>query len=313
MILDFVDSGSDVVIEKRYLHGARVDQVLAQEDGNGDVIWHLTDHLGTVKDLVDSSGTVVNHFVYDSYGNLVSQTDETVVSRYLFTGREWDSEIGLYYYRARYYDATVGRFISQDPIGFEAEDSNLYRYVVNNPVDTVDPLGLFGLVLYQNRLITYDNNGMTFTNNIQDVIDAQRRNPNVSINFDNTFAFIIYFPFRTGTDAKKSIIPPGRRPGLDDRGHIVGAQLGGSGDTINNLFAQNSIINQNAWMVYETRVRNYLDSRNLDPDCDPVGLVYSVGLSYTTLPLFPRLRPLAISAIATFTDGHLESGFAFNP
>ena len=142
VILDFVDSGSDVVLEKRYLHGARVDQVLAQEDGNGDVIWHLTDHLGTVKDLVDSSGVVVNHFVYDSYGNVVSQTDEMVVSRYLFTGREWDSEIGLYYYRARYYDATVGRFISQDPIGFEAGDANIYRYVFNSPLNYTDPTGL---------------------------------------------------------------------------------------------------------------------------------------------------------------------------
>ena len=61
---------------------------------------------------------------------------------YGFTGREYDSETGLYYYRARYYDPTAGRFISEDPIGFAGGDVNLYRYVQNNPVMFIDPYGL---------------------------------------------------------------------------------------------------------------------------------------------------------------------------
>jgi RHS repeat-associated protein len=58
-----------------------------------------------------------------------------------FTGREWDAETGLYYYRARYYDAKLGRFVSEDPIGFKG-GSNLYAYVGNSPVNAVDPFGL---------------------------------------------------------------------------------------------------------------------------------------------------------------------------
>ena len=59
----------------------------------------------------------------------------------MFTGREYDSETGLYFYRARYYDPAIGRFISEDPIGFEGGDLNLYAYVRNNPVIYKDPHG----------------------------------------------------------------------------------------------------------------------------------------------------------------------------
>ena len=62
--------------------------------------------------------------------------------RFKFTGREYCPELGLYYYRARWYDPAVGRFISQDPIGFSAGDPNLYRYVNNAPGDARDPEGL---------------------------------------------------------------------------------------------------------------------------------------------------------------------------
>ncbi|MEW6609965.1 MAG: RHS repeat-associated core domain-containing protein, partial [bacterium] len=65
----------------------------------------------------------------------------SVSNSYLFTGREIDAESGLYYYRARYYDSEVGRFVTQDPIGFEG-GINLYAYVGNNPINLIDPTGL---------------------------------------------------------------------------------------------------------------------------------------------------------------------------
>jgi RHS repeat-associated protein len=64
-----------------------------------------------------------------------------MASGYAFTGREWDAETGLYYYRARYYDPKIGRFLSEDPIGFMG-GANFYAYVEGNPLTLVDPFGL---------------------------------------------------------------------------------------------------------------------------------------------------------------------------
>ena len=158
-VTNFVYSGDNVWLEfvdeifhQRYLHGPAVDQMFAQENADGEIIWNLTDHLGTARDLIDNDGNVVNHLTYDSFGNVVAQTDDTVKSRYLFTGREFDYETDLYYYRARYYDGGIGRFISQDPIGFGGGDANLYRYVNNEPVLSRDPSGLIDEELYEELL-----------------------------------------------------------------------------------------------------------------------------------------------------------------
>ncbi len=139
---DGVAGVNQSVLSQRYLQGAGVDEVLAQEDGEGNVIWLLTDHLGTIRDLVDDEGALVNHLVYDSFGQVIIETDPNIDTRYLFTGREWDEEIGLYYYRARYYDAEIGRFIGEDPISFAGGDANLYRYVGNSPLNATDPTGM---------------------------------------------------------------------------------------------------------------------------------------------------------------------------
>lgn len=93
----------------------------------------------------------------------------TADTRYKFTGRESDGETGLYYYRARYFDARVGRFIGQDSMGFGAGDSNLYRYVGNSPLNGTDPSGNFKVELrYRNAfpgvhhtdVVVSDKNGI---------------------------------------------------------------------------------------------------------------------------------------------------------
>ncbi|GAB5443819.1 MAG: hypothetical protein Fues2KO_41680 [Fuerstiella sp.] len=144
IVLVFDESGTLV---ERLLHGPQVDQVLASEDASGDVQWFLGDHLGTIRDVVEydsgtDSTTVVNHLQYSSFGQITSQTSSVNEPRYAFTGREWDADADLYYYRARWYDPTVGRFISEDPIGFAAGDVNVSRYVGNTATTEVDPTGL---------------------------------------------------------------------------------------------------------------------------------------------------------------------------
>jgi RHS repeat-associated protein len=150
VLLEFVDddgSGPHAPVPSmRYLFGPVVDQVLAQEnflaqDPSLRVLWLLTDRLGSIRDLVDNSGTVRNHIVYDPFGNVIFQTHPEVTTRYMFAGREFDEETGLYFNRARYYDPKARRFLSHDPLRFRAGDANLYRYVKNDPVAFVDPSG----------------------------------------------------------------------------------------------------------------------------------------------------------------------------
>jgi RHS repeat-associated protein len=124
---------------ERYLYGDSTDNVLAVER-DGTISWSLADRQGSIVDLVDEGGTVLNHFVYDSFGSRTAATG--VEFRYGYTGRELDRETGLYYYRARYYEPTTGRFISEDPMGFGAGDTNLYRYVGNNATNFTDPTGM---------------------------------------------------------------------------------------------------------------------------------------------------------------------------
>lgn len=125
----------------RYLHGPQIDQVLAEEIANGEVRWALADNQGTIRDVIDSDGNVLNHITYDSFGQITSETNPDIDFRFSYTGREFDEETGQNYYRARYYDASVGQFISEDTIGFSAGDANLYRYVFNSPLIFIDPSG----------------------------------------------------------------------------------------------------------------------------------------------------------------------------
>jgi RHS repeat-associated protein len=113
----------------------------------GNAIWPLTDHLNTVRDLADrdeSTGAVsiANHRTYDSFGRLVSETNAAVDEVFGFTARFFDEASGLQNNWNRWYDAAAGRWISEDPIGFAASDTNLGRYVGNQAVSAFDPTGL---------------------------------------------------------------------------------------------------------------------------------------------------------------------------
>lgn len=106
----------------------------------GQTYFYVLDRLGSVIAIVNSAGAAMNTYRYDPWGNLIASSG-SVSNRILFTGREFDSESGLYFYRARYYDPAAGRFIGRDPIGIEG-GANLYAYVENNPTRDRDPSGL---------------------------------------------------------------------------------------------------------------------------------------------------------------------------
>jgi RHS repeat-associated protein len=107
-------------------------------------VFYHADGLGSMTELTDGSGTVVQRYSYEAFGALLASRG-TVTQPYTFIARELDPETGLYHYRARTYDPTTGRFLQEDPVGFEGGDYNLYRYVLNDPVNLVDPFGLFAL------------------------------------------------------------------------------------------------------------------------------------------------------------------------
>jgi RHS repeat-associated protein len=121
-----------------YTHGVGVDEHLAVERAGQQYFYH-TDGLGSVTAITNGAKNIVQSYIYESFGMLQPSTGFR--NSYTYTGREWDKESGLYYYRARYYDALEGRFISRDPIGFEG-GINIYGYTSNNSINYKDPSGL---------------------------------------------------------------------------------------------------------------------------------------------------------------------------
>ena len=121
----------------RYVEGPAIDQHLAMQDGAA-VTYYVADHLGSVMQETSSAGAVTLARKYDPWGNMLAGAS---TAGWAYTGREWDAETGLAYYRARYYDPGLGRFLSEDPLKF-ATGVNYYTYVLNQPTTLSDPLGL---------------------------------------------------------------------------------------------------------------------------------------------------------------------------
>jgi RHS repeat-associated protein len=137
------------VLTRRWLHGTRVDEPLGFEayagttaGGSGAANEVYTDRQGSVLAVVDPvTGTVEAAYEYDAFGK-ITQITGTLNQPFAYTGREYDPESGLYYYRARTYDPAIGQFLQPDPIGFAAGDLNIYAYVSNDPYNWSDPSGL---------------------------------------------------------------------------------------------------------------------------------------------------------------------------
>lgn len=139
-------------LRKSYTYGPGTDNLLAMTvhgEHATNRYYFLTDHLGTVHAVVDTAGSVVEAYEYDAWGNVIGVYDgsgaamaQTAIgNRYLWQGREYCWSTGLYYFRARWYDPSSGRWLSKDPIGIHG-GLNQYVFCGNNPVMYRDPTGL---------------------------------------------------------------------------------------------------------------------------------------------------------------------------
>jgi RHS repeat-associated protein len=139
-LLDFNGSGS---VTARYMSVPNaIDEILSRETSGGVVAWYITDRLGTVRDLINNSGSVIDHVDYTVFGRVSNESSPSNGDRFKFAGMELDAVTGLDYDRARWFDSVGGKFIGRDPIGFGGGDANDFRYVKNNVINDQDTRGL---------------------------------------------------------------------------------------------------------------------------------------------------------------------------
>lgn len=131
-----------------YVHGPIIDEILTKVSATHTIYYHH-EVIGSVSVLTDNAGVVIEKYIYDVFGapsitdaigNII--TSSNYGNRFMFTGREFIPEIGLFDFRNRMYTPHLGRFLQTDPIALNSGDYNLFRYTGNNPVNKIDPLGL---------------------------------------------------------------------------------------------------------------------------------------------------------------------------
>ncbi len=144
--------------ERKFVYATYIDEPLVMIDrttagtvaaGTDELLFYHCNLLYSVAAITDATATVVERYAYSAYGRplifdagMQSLTQSAIGNPYAFTGRRLDPETSLYYYRARMYDAELGRFVSRDPIGYDGGSNVLYGYVNARPVYDTDPLGL---------------------------------------------------------------------------------------------------------------------------------------------------------------------------
>ncbi len=142
-LVSFIYADREVITEEdeagehiRYIRG---HELLASDSERARTYYHYAcDELGSITDITDCHGTVLNHYAYDAFGNRTVE-EETVENRFGFAGEILDAVTGQYYLRARFYNPVIARFLSEDT--YYGDGLNLYAYCHNNPVGYVDPSG----------------------------------------------------------------------------------------------------------------------------------------------------------------------------
>lgn len=141
----WADIAANGSLTTHYTRGDQVDELVARTyttSLTAEVYWYATDHLGSIRNVIDLTGNSSDAISYDAFGNVINEVDASCRGRYAWTGRETESEIQLQYNRSRYYDPSAGKWVTEDSVGFNAGDSNLYRYVANAPTNYFDPSGM---------------------------------------------------------------------------------------------------------------------------------------------------------------------------
>jgi RHS repeat-associated protein len=144
------------------VYGKGIDEILMRTDYSLPTeqrpYYYQSDHEGSITHLIDTNGNVLETYRYDAFGkptiNGGALTASALNNRFMFTGREYVPQFGIYEYRARAYHPGLGRFMSEDPKLFDAGDYNLFRYCHNDPLDLTDPMGL--LAGFDRYRLVYD-------------------------------------------------------------------------------------------------------------------------------------------------------------